>query len=375
MLNKCKVIADPANPGIFGDITRTTGEINLSRVAYVCGVILVLQIMLIAINGPYLSADTRIGVLTVSSSCLIYLCVILSFRKKILAKVKRMRMIYRSFWGALILAMIPYFIYDAHHVAAADALSPVNMLLFSVLLAIAPMFTAGERVGCFLLFLVVHLTIALVMQLPASYIQLLLGLCASGLLLSYFVYGQYQDMIVCFNNERRTDVLCGVLNRRGGMEKARTILESSKRTNKPLTVYMVDIDDFKAFNDSFGHSVGDTILKMVADALAKVFTRESDVLFRYGGEEFYILALEGAAQAPKTAERILQAVREIKLPEKWQVKGGLSVSVGYVIYDPESHDYFITDKELFEQTDAAMYMAKTTGKDRAVEIKLRPPDD
>ena len=86
----------------------------------------------------------------------------------------------------------------------------------------------------------------------------------------------------------RVDPLTEILNKKAGIDKMHTVMSTCKRSRSSMAVYMIDIDDFKKFNDCYGHLQGDRSLKAVGKTLAGVFSRESDVVFRYGGEEFVV---------------------------------------------------------------------------------------
>src|SRR5204863_3451285 len=104
------------------------------------------------------------------------------------------------------------------------------------------------------------------------------------------------------------DPLTGLHNRRLFEERLNHEFERAKRYGRPLSVLMIDVDDFKNVNDRHGHQFGDVVLKRIAQAIAGR-TRKSDISARYGGEEFVVLlpeiALEGAAQA---AEKLRQEI-------------------------------------------------------------------
>jgi diguanylate cyclase (GGDEF)-like protein len=117
------------------------------------------------------------------------------------------------------------------------------------------------------------------------------------------------------------DPLTGVLNRRSFEFNVELIWQLAIRQKEPVSVLMVDIDDFKKFNDKYGHSHGDLALKTVAYALSKSLKRESDMLFRWGGEEFVVIlpntSIEGAIFF---GERILRNIRNTAIPSLDGVK-------------------------------------------------------
>jgi diguanylate cyclase (GGDEF)-like protein len=159
------------------------------------------------------------------------------------------------------------------------------------------------------------------------------------------------------------DPLTGVLNRRSFEFNAEVIWQLAIRRKEPVSVMMVDIDNFKHFNDKYGHAYGDLALKTVAYALAKSLKRETDMLFRWGGEEFVVLLpntpIDGALYF---GERILKNIRNAAVPSLEGMKPAkVTASIGIATTLP-TPDKTIAD--LVMQADQAMYRAKETGKNR-----------
>jgi len=133
----------------------------------------------------------------------------------------------------------------------------------------------------------------------------------------------------------------------------------SVRFGHPLSLVMLDIDDFKAFNDTYGHLRGDEVLRSIS-AVVRDNLREMDIAARYGGEEFVVVLPETDAEgAIMVAERILEDVREL-LNGEASGPGGRTVSIGVSSYPRNAH----TALRLLEAADAAMYVAKRAGKNR-----------
>lgn len=135
------------------------------------------------------------------------------------------------------------------------------------------------------------------------------------------------------------------------------VFAKSKRYNGLFSVIMLDIDYFKKYNDTYGHSAGDDLLKQIAQVLTAA-VRETDLVVRYGGEEFLLLLLDnaGTEEAYETAERIRKMVAE---------KTTVTVSLGVSSYDKET----LNPTELIDKADKALYLAKNNGRNR-VETAL-----
>jgi diguanylate cyclase (GGDEF)-like protein len=127
---------------------------------------------------------------------------------------------------------------------------------------------------------------------------------------------------------------------------------------------MIDIDEFKKYNDRYGHQGGDDCLKRVAESLKNTLGRASDVVARYGGEEF-VVVLPGSDQqaAIATAERLRQQVEKLAMPHEAATSGNrvVTISVGAASYKPTDKDRAET---LLSAADQALYGAKHGGRNR-----------
>jgi diguanylate cyclase (GGDEF)-like protein len=134
-------------------------------------------------------------------------------------------------------------------------------------------------------------------------------------------------------------------------------MKRSCRHNKKFSLIMMDIDNFKSFNDTYGHQLGDKVLKDVASA-AKKISRSEDIAARYGGEEFVMILPEtDSRQAMNLAERIRASVAEIEIPHENQ-KLHVTISLGVSTYPDHSDN----KEELIHAADAALYTSKNRGK-------------
>lgn len=205
---------------------------------------------------------------------------------------------------------------------------------------------------------VLELTFSL-KHLPMSLFFILLGLCM-GILLAMYLYRENQKLQY-WKEESDTDPLTGLHNRRYLMDRLKQETTRSRRYQRPLSLLMIDIDDFKFFNDTYGHTNGDLILRLVSLTLRSII-REPDVIARYAGDEFIVILPESnAKEAGFTAERIqaeLAKVGQVIKFSEADLKITLSIGVTEYTQDIENLDSFI------EKVDKAMYTAKTEGKNR-----------
>lgn len=160
------------------------------------------------------------------------------------------------------------------------------------------------------------------------------------------------------------DALTGVCNRRFFDEKIQYEWKRALRTERCLSLLLVDIDYFKKYNDMYGHEQGDICLSRVASTLVSAVHRSEDIVSRYGGEEFAIILpnvdKEGAR---KISKRLLEKIHDARIPHSGSdVFKYITISIGQASLQPSmSHSY----NELFRAADHALYQSKESGRNRA----------
>ena len=162
------------------------------------------------------------------------------------------------------------------------------------------------------------------------------------------------------------DALTGLNNRRQFEIRLKEQYSISNRQLTPLCAIMTDIDFFKKFNDNYGHSVGDEVLKLTANVI-KAELREYDIASRYGGEEFCILLPNTAIDEAKVvAERLRYAVENSKIDiksEKTSRMENISVTISVGVAQLKADDM---PEDLYMKADKALYDAKESGRNRVV---------
>lgn len=155
----------------------------------------------------------------------------------------------------------------------------------------------------------------------------------------------------------RTDSLTGIFNRSVFDETLQVEWDRCKRHILPLSLIMIDIDFFKAFNDHYGHQAGDDCLKKVAGVLSSTTKRSTGIVSRYGGEEFtVILPNMTKEKALDYAERLRITVEELSIPHAYSaISKSLTVSLGVHTLIPSDQ---LSMKELIVKADKALYEAK-----------------
>ena len=155
-----------------------------------------------------------------------------------------------------------------------------------------------------------------------------------------------------------TDPLTGAYNRRYLNEFSFEYLKIVKRENKDLSLLLIDLDDFKKINDTFGHEIGDIVIKKVVE-ISKNSIRESDLIIRFGGDEFIILLPNTNIQSARVvANKIINKINEYNQNDKFH----FSVSIGSAHYqiNDDSIDNIIL------RADESLYEAKKIGKNCVV---------
>lgn len=169
--------------------------------------------------------------------------------------------------------------------------------------------------------------------------------------------GRYQRKLEVMAS---TDKLTGAANRQVFEEYFHQALDKANLSQTPISVLLVDIDHFKKVNDSYGHSIGDLVLKTVTNLLRSQL-KQQDILCRWGGEEFLVLLPEmDLSHAAELAERFRDSIsqRELKVNG---VHIAITVSIGVAEYQKLE-----PAEDLIKRADLALYQAKEAGRNQVV---------
>ena len=180
------------------------------------------------------------------------------------------------------------------------------------------------------------------------------------------LHGSYRvlaERIIKLSSQGMEDHLTGLPNRRSYHNRLQIEWGRAMREGIPLSMLMLDVDQFKTYNDTYGHQQGDVVLQTVAKTIPRPIRRSSDFIARWGGEEFAVLLPNTpSAGALRVAENIRS---RIELEDVPSLEGGLAkkvtVSIGVGTLIPQPND--LADK-LISHADAALYRAKETGRNR-----------
>lgn len=161
-----------------------------------------------------------------------------------------------------------------------------------------------------------------------------------------------------------TDQLTGIANRRRYERYSAAKWREAARIQVPFSICIFDIDNFKAYNDTFGHPAGDQVLTAVAETASSYLHRSTDFLARYGGEEFVALFMGGGSEKIfKHLQIIRQAIEALHIPQAPSVSEWVTVSAGGVTVVPSAESRYAT---YLEVADSMLYDAKKHGRNRVV---------
>lgn len=168
-----------------------------------------------------------------------------------------------------------------------------------------------------------------------------------------------------------TDELTNLFNRREFMVRLEQDMLRSRRSNKPFSLIMADIDYFKNINDSYGHTTGDMLLTELAQIFMTI-TRDIDIVARYGGDEFIFL-LPGISSdvAFQIAERIRKSVEQMQLHANKQTSFHVGISMGISCFPKCAQD----ESSLIENADKALYVAKNNGRNQTAIFSAIPKEE
>ena len=179
----------------------------------------------------------------------------------------------------------------------------------------------------------------------------------SGLTINMRDVSERKRLMAELERLSETDALTNTLNRRGFLKLAEREFERTQRTAQSLTIVMIDIDHFKAVNDTYGHAAGDMVLAMVADCCRKSI-RDIDILSRFGGEEFILLLTNAPLEeSERIVARLHRAIADARVST---IKGDVAVTASFGLASVEPS---IVDLETaIRLADEALYEAKDSGR-------------
>jgi len=258
--------------------------------------------------------------------------------------------------------------------------SPV--LIIAILVPIAAIFLLGRAAGLFyaaILSLAIVVLIVLRLngyQFPDTQIHgEILGAMQSVVIIFVlsvctwvaWMYARHNETLArTLLDQTRRDHLTGVPNRRAFDQALQSEIKRAKRQQHSLTLFMVDLDYFKSFNDLYGHHEGDECLVEVANIIQSCLRRSGDMVARYGGEEFSVILPDTSMlQAKQLAETMRHAVMGLNIEHKESPHNVVTITLGISDLDLTKE---VLPEELIKQADKALYAGKSAGRNQVCVV-------
>ena len=276
------------------------------------------------------------------------------------------------FYSIISIIFLQLFFIFLFHSGAGNQMAFVWYYLFPLV----SIFLLGIRLGTFLSLLMIILSF--VLNIFSNYIPFFVHIQTDKILRILFSYISIILFSLVFELTRLStqkklvetmtelnelavkDSLTGLFNRRYMDEVIASILQQCTRSGQTAGFIMADLDYFKNYNDTYGHQAGDNLLSCFASMLKSIVLRQTDFVFRYGGEEFsIILSSTSSETVMKLAEEIIIRTREMSVPHKSSPFGIATVSAGAVFTNSPGDIEF---SELVRNADKTLYEAKKIGR-------------
>ena len=172
---------------------------------------------------------------------------------------------------------------------------------------------------------------------------------------------QYQ---LNFRQQALVDELTGIANRRSYNRNSRMKWREAVRLGIPFSICMIDVDNFKLYNDTYGHAAGDKVLASVAQTISSHLHRATDYVARYGGEEFVMLLMENDAKSSfEFMKRIRRSVEDLHIPQNPLVAKWVTISMGGITLTPKIDNTYDSYAQI---ADTMLYDAKRYGRNMVV---------
>ncbi len=168
------------------------------------------------------------------------------------------------------------------------------------------------------------------------------------------------------------DGMTGLHNRTAFLEHFQRALAQAARDQRHIAILMLDFDEFKAYNDNYGHLAGDNVLREVGQSVRGEFRRPMDLFARYAGEEFVGIWYDiDPAALDAMAERVRKNVESLNIPHEAALHQRMTVSVGVVVLRPTGSESLL---DIIARADQALYAAKHSGRNRVVIEQIPDPN-
>jgi diguanylate cyclase (GGDEF)-like protein/PAS domain S-box-containing protein len=199
-----------------------------------------------------------------------------------------------------------------------------------------------------------------ILPIAVSASAIIRGQKSAGIVVAFHDITERKKFVLELEKRAQIDALTGLNNRRHFYELAEQEIVRTRRYGKPLAILMLDVDHFKAINDTYGHHSGDIVLQQLGD-ICRQTMREIDIIGRLGGEEFSILLPEAnGLQVQEVAERLREAVAATVVRLEQDVSVSFTVSIGVTALVASDDGV----AAMLKRADEALYVAKYSGRNR-----------
>lgn len=347
------------NP-LYREVEATRVRSNYIRIIPATVVLLLVEIcgMLWAIVGK-IKFDYGKGFLISSVIFVIvsfgFMCFLEAGLKRPFLSTRRQRNTYTAYWIVYMIEALSFSIMEL-----LDRGTVNNYVTFIIAFTFLPVIEPIPKILIYAIAMGVEVYGILYTTQSIGTVIVCVALALAGVVCSavnFFLYTSIQITNKRLEFTANGDALTGCMNRRGFRSGFPSLREFCRDRKKSLCMIMIDIDNFKKFNDIYGHIQGDICIKAVADCINHSFSRPTDMRVRYGGEEFLIVTAQSDVNALlEHLQKTLHDINNIKLD---RVKEKVSVSMGLYICEDDKNK---SPEEFIEKADTQLYNAKQNEK-------------
>jgi diguanylate cyclase (GGDEF)-like protein len=344
-------------------ILQLSTEHNVKSISYVSYGFIAFQLFYLFNSRPIENGYFLASAIAAAVICMGYTVFTLSRYRQLVSNPIKARAVYMSFWLLMIVFGVTPFL-----ISGISSGLPTAATLFLVAMLVFPMFFKRDIFIIFPIYGIYSLAVSAVFGAKLVYLIFIALISVAGMLMAILMQRRYFDLIVKFSSENRVDALTGMMNRRSGFDKMHAVIELCKRHCMNVVVYMMDLDHFRDFNDAYGRVRGDSVMVEISREVRRVFSRNSDVVFRMEGDEFAICtSVPKLRDAHDMARLLCASIEGLEIPvSRKDVSSYLTASVGYTIYKPQLCDTGLeADMDalsLLEEANSALYAAKNSGR-------------
>lgn len=276
--------------------------------------------------------------------------------KKQKTSSRNLKVIYTTYWILYTIEAMSFAVMEA-----LDRQTINNYVVYVLLMSFLPIISPFTKDLLLIVALYVECCALLFSMASPMRLTICFALTVIGMVFSIIHFNHYLSISIANKKlefSANGDLLTSFMNRRGLEKAAPSLRGFCKNNGYNFSLIMMDIDDFKAYNDKYGHIEGDTCIKLVSSCIKDAFSRPTDLCIRYGGEEFLILTAQGDIdRLVEHLSNTLELINEIELDQTLET---VSVSTG--LYVATKDDENASIEELIAKADKELYNAKKHGK-------------